>query len=487
MLPEAHRNRLTAEQFDLLVIGGGIVGSGIVRDAAMRGLRVALVDRYDFAFGTSSRSSRLIHGGLRYLEQGHVRLVREASLEKKTLAHIVPHLTQPLGFVFPAYRGHGRPLWQLHVGVKLYDLLCSGRNLGASRRLSASQLMQQLPALNSDQLSGAVRYFDALTSDSRLVIDTLRSAEQHGAALANYTRFETARRSGMNWECDLIATSTDSDAKATEHRIQVAARAIVNAAGPWAQAIPHSRVKLRLSKGIHIVVDQSRLTTGDAVVITEGKRILFVIPWGGRTIVGTTDTDYSGPPEDVATEPIDVAYVLETLNRFFPSLTINQSDVVSHWAGLRPLIANPDGSPSDVSREHLISQSEPGWWDIAGGKLTTYRLMAEQMVDRIVSFIGKQARACSTAREPLLDASEVAYSSIVPPPISREAVEHFVQHEWSQHLSDVLLRRSNWQNYFGRDLADNQQRQIAEWMANVSNWSAQRIESELRMVAEAKS
>jgi glycerol-3-phosphate dehydrogenase len=191
--------RLTAEPLDLLVVGGGIVGSGVARDAALRGLRVGLVEQQDFAAGTSSRSTRLLHGGLRYLAQGHVGLVHEASVEKKTIHQIAPHLGEPLGFLFPAYRGEGPPMWQLRIGVKIYDLLCGGRNFQPSRGFSDDETRQLLPALKAEHLRGAVRYFDALTNDARLVIDTLRSAAKAGALLVNYAHFEETRRDGNTW------------------------------------------------------------------------------------------------------------------------------------------------------------------------------------------------------------------------------------------------------------------------------------------------
>src|SRR5215207_6956253 len=392
--------QLTDAPLDLLVIGGGIVGSGVARDAAMRGLRVGLVDQHDFAAGTSSRSSRLLHGGLRYLEQGRVGLVHEASVEKKTIHKIAPHLAEPLGFVFPSYRGEGRPMWQLRIGVKLYDLLCGGRNFEPSRGFSRSETQAMLPALSARDLNGSVRYFDALTNDARLVLDTLRSAERHGAAVSNYTRFHDARRNGDGWSCQL-------EDRAAGKSCHVRARTIVNATGPWADKVPHSAVKLRLSKGIHIVIDRARLRVPSAVVITEGKRILFVLPWGERVIIGTTDTDYRGEPEDVGVEAQDIAYLSRTVNQFFPSVRLGESDLVSSWAGVRPLIANPDGSPSDISRAHQIRCPEPAWWDIAGGKLTTYRLMAEQAVDQIVRHLGVKAPPCRTANEPLLDQADV--------------------------------------------------------------------------------
>ncbi len=463
-------SRLEDQPLDVLVIGGGIVGAGIVRDAAMRGLRTGLAEQSDFAAGTSSRSSRLLHGGLRYLEQGRVGLVHEASVEKKTLAKIAPHLAEPLGFLFPAYRGEGRPLWQLRIGVRIYDLLCGGRNFQPSSGFSQTETTALLPDLKTQNLAGSVRYFDALTNDARLVLDTLRSAARHGAVLRNYARFRDAQREGDIWRCEL-------EDRITHQSFVVRARTLVNATGPWAQQVPHSAVKLRLSKGIHLVIDRRRLDVPSAVVITEGSRLLFVLPWGERVIIGTTDTDYTGAPENVAVDASDLAYVLRTVNDFFPRVALSEQDVVSSWAGVRPLIANPDGSPSDISRAHQIHCPEPGWWDVAGGKLTTYRLMAEQTVDQIARKLGRTGLTCRTATEPLLPTTETEFSGILPAPFSQAAVAHFVRNEWAHSLEDVLVRRSGW-HYFYRDRAARAE-QVADWMAELAGWSADRRHAEI--------
>lgn len=473
--PTSQRDRtlqgLVDTPLDLLVVGGGIVGSGVARDAAMRGLRVGLVDLQDFAAGTSSRSSRLLHGGLRYLEQGRVGLVREASIEKKIIHEIAPHLAEPLGFIFPSYRGAGPPLWQLRIGVKIYDLLCGGRNFAPSRGFTRAETREMLPALRTENLAGAVRYYDALTNDARLVIDTLRSAETNGALLLNYAQFHDAGQDGGGWVCkieDRVGGSTHT----------VRARAIVNATGPWADRVPHSAVKLRLSKGIHIVIHRSRLPVPSAVVITEGKRLLFVLPWAERLIIGTTDTDYDGAPEKVSTSSEDVSYVLRTVNEFFPSAALGEADILGTWAGLRPLIADPHGDPSDISRAHLIQSPEPGWWDIAGGKLTTYRLMAEQAVDQILRHLNVKARPCRTGSEPLLRPDQMsAFTGILPAPCTPEAVDHYVRCEWALRLEDVLLRRSGWHHYDHPNPTTIEQ--IASWMADAAGWSAEKRAAEI--------
>jgi glycerol-3-phosphate dehydrogenase len=477
---------LKEQPLDVLVIGGGIVGSGIARDAAMRGLRVGLVEQHDFAFGTSSRSSRLLHGGLRYLAQGHVGLVREASVEKKVIHHIAPHLADPLPFIFPTYRGNRNwVLWQLKIGVKIYDLLCSGRNLGKSTWLSQSEVLQRVPGLAGAGLKGAVRYYDGFTNDARLTLDTLRSAAKSGASVLNYCRFKNASRSEA-WECEI-------EDRLTQSTFKVRARAVVNATGPWADGLPHSQVKLRVTKGIHLVIDNARVPLTETVVMTEGKRILFAIPWGERTILGTTDTDYSGPIDDVRADATDISYVLTITNQFFPAAKLVAADVISAWAGLRPLVADPSGKPSDISRSHEIHNPEPGWWDVAGGKLTTYRLMGEQTVDQIVKWLhglqglhrlhgNGQASRCRTAQEPLLPTVETAgVSGILPPEISRRTVEHFVGREWALHLDDVMVRRTSWHYYFAD--APRIAERVADWMGELLGWSAETRSAELERYA----
>lgn len=459
---------LSGQTLDVLVVGGGIVGSGIARDATMRGLKVGLIEQHDFAFGSSSRSSRLLHGGLRYLAQGRIGLVREASVEKKVIHRIAPHLADPLPFVFPGYAGSKDwILWQLKIGVKIYDLLCSGRNLGRSTWLSRQETLRKMPGLLADGLQGAVRYYDGFTNDARLTLDTLRSAARHGAILANYCRFANALP-GEAWVCQV-------QDELSGQALEVRARTVVNATGPWAEQVPHSAVKLRLTKGIHLVVEKARVPVDETLVLTEGKRILFAIPWGERTILGTTDTDYEGACEAVSTAREDTRYVLGVVNQFLPQARLTENDVISSWAGLRPLIASPGGGPSDISRSHQIRNPERGWWDVAGGKLTTYRLMAEQTVDRLLGDLGANGSTprvapCRTAEEPLLPPNEIdGTSGLLPPKFSRAAVEHCCRAEWAVHLDDVMIRRTSW-HYYYRD-ARAMAVEVAGWMADIFGWT----------------
>ncbi|MBN2022124.1 MAG: glycerol-3-phosphate dehydrogenase/oxidase [Pirellulales bacterium] len=462
--------RLGEGVLDLLVVGGGIVGAGVARDAAMRGLKTGLIEQYDFAYGTSSRSSHLLHGGLRYLAQGHLRLVHEASKEKRVVHRIAPHLAEPLAFIFPTRPGWQWARWKLSIGVKLYDLLCGRRNLGRSSTLGRDRVWRTLPGLARQGITGAVRYFDGLTNDARLVIDTLRSAASHGATVVNEARFVDAQREDGLWWCEVRDTAGDMP-------LEVRARAVVNATGPWSDRLPHSRTDLRLTKGVHLVIDRGRLPLPDAVVMAEGSRILFGIPWGDRVILGTTDTDFAGRIEDVRCEEEDVRYVLDVVNGAFPEARLAADDLVSAWAGLRPLVADRNGNPSDISRRHEIRMGEPGWWDVTGGKLTTYRLMAEQTVDKVVRQAGFAARRCRTAVEPLLPPEEVdGTSGILPPPVSEATVRHYCRREWARHLEDVMVRRTLWRYYHANH--DRVARRILPWMADALGWNEAKAETE---------
>jgi glycerol-3-phosphate dehydrogenase len=458
--------QLQASPLDVLIIGGGIVGACIARDAAMRGLRTGLVEQHDFAFGTSSRSSRLLHGGIRYLAQGRIGLVHEASVEKTIIHRIAPHLAAPLPFLFPTFRQNPKwKLWQLMIGVKIYDLLCGGRNLGSSSWLDVAETVRSAPGLTSEGLRGAVRYYDGFTNDARLVLDTLRSATQHGALVLNQARFVSANRTDL-WRCEIKSDTT----------FAMQARTVVNATGPWAQGLSHSAVQLRLTKGIHLVIDHARLPVTDTVVMTEGARILFAIPWGDRTVLGTTDTDYNGSLERVQADASNIEYVLRITNQHFPNSRLTPSDVIRTWAGLRPLIADPKGRPSDISRSHEIKSPQPHWWDVAGGKLTTCRLMAEQAVDQLTRAAELRTSPCSTAETPLLE--QPNFSGMIPPEVSAEAVRHFCENEWAIHLDDVMIRRTSW-HYYHRDAAQIAQ-QVSQWMASHLSWDTARQDQEIK-------
>jgi glycerol-3-phosphate dehydrogenase len=380
-------------------------------------------------------------------------------------------LAQPLAFIFPGRKSTPWPRWKIAIGAELYDLLCGMRNYGRSHALSRRKILNLLPGLSELNLTGGVRYFDALTNDARLVIDTIRSAARHGAAVFNYVRLVDAARGADAWSCEL----TDCRTNRTQ---RVHARTVVNATGPWSDRLPHSKTSLRLTKGVHLVIDRDRLPVPDAVVMAEGNRILFAIPWGERVVLGTTDTDYDGPLDKPTCEAGDAQYVLNVVNDSFPGAGLAATDIISTWAGLRPLVADPQGKPSDISRRHEVAMNGPGWWDITGGKLTTYRLMAEEAVSAIARHLGQARAECRTAQLPLLEASELATGSgILPPPVSADLVKYYCQREWARHLDDVMIRRTSW-HYYHRHRTEMAV-QVADWMAGELAWDAQETRAEL--------
>jgi glycerol-3-phosphate dehydrogenase len=359
----------------------------------------------------------------------------------------------------------------LRFGVKLYDWLCAGRNLGPSNVMRRDEVLRRLPNPKADGLTGAVRYYDGLTNDSRLVLDTLRSAAAHGATVLNYARAEEAERHGPGWRCR-VQELVD------QRSCQISAKYIVHATGPWAQVLPQSSVRLRLTKGVHLVIERDRLRVPDAVVMTEGKRILFAIPWGERVILGTTDTDYSGPLDQITTDSDDVDYILHVVNDRFPDARLHRGDIVGHWAGLRPLIARSRGGPSDISRSHKIYEPQPGWIDVSGGKLTTYRHIAQDVVDRVFHGLDRPSPPCRTADLPLLDAAiDDNSSGILPPEVREEVVAHYCANEWAVHLDDVMNRRTSWQHYHRND--QEVAEQVADWMGKIFGWDYARHSDEL--------
>jgi glycerol-3-phosphate dehydrogenase len=399
----AHARRAALEllshaRFDVLIIGGGITGAGVARDAAMRGLRTALVERDDFASGTSSRSSRLIHGGLRYLEHGWLHLVFESSRERRTLMRIAPHLVRPLAFTWPVYDEARVPLWKLGAGLMVYDALALFRNLGGNhRRMVPDEVLELEPAIRRDGLRGGARYFDASTNDVRLTLANVRAAVDEGATAINHAEVRVLRRAGSH------VTGAHVVDRITGKGVDVTARAVVNATGPWSDSIrrmvdPHATTVLRGTKGVHIAVPRDRVGNRDALTVLSAidGRVMFVLPAGFITIVGTTDTDYTGPIDEVRATRADVDYLLRSANAYFPGAQLTASDVIAAWAGIRPLVAGRATDPGSTSREHSITWTAPGLLSVTGGKLTTYRSMAASVVDQIVRVLGATGRPAPT-------------------------------------------------------------------------------------------
>lgn len=396
------------EDVDVLVIGGGINGAGIARDAALRGLTVAVVEMKDLAYGTSSRSSKLVHGGLRYLEQLEFSLVFESVSERRILLDIAPHLVNPLGFVFPVFDSSRRGLRTVNVGMWLYEGLSLFRSPRRHKTLKKKDLAEMEPALRTKSLKGAPLYYDCSTDDARLTLETALDAVRHGATVATWAKAVSFLKDENGRVCGVVVKDQlGGDLK------EVRAHCVINATGPWTdRTIAMSREDvpslLRPTKGVHIVVDHSVVPVNNAVVCfhPEDKRVLFAIPWGDQTYLGTTDTDYRGDPGDVVADRSDVDYLIEASNYYFPDHPIEYDDVICTWAGLRPLIAPDGGSDVDesqVSREHQIIVGQDGVVTIAGGKLTTYRKMSAEVVDTAVKMLRLQGALPEEMKEARTD------------------------------------------------------------------------------------
>ncbi len=434
----ANIERMRLRTFDIAVIGGGITGAGVALDAASRGLSVALVEKNDFASGASSRSSKLIHGGLRYIGQFRISLVRQALSERAFLMRVAPHLAQPLGFLAPVYRkGSPSPLggnrFKLGAGLTLYDLLAGRANIEKHRWLEPGEALRIAPRLAADDLRGAFLYYDCLTDDSRLVIEVIKTAASHGAVVANYAAAQSFDKTGKH------ISGFEVKDRLTGRTFPLRARVVVNASGVWSDevaSLAEGRTvrRLRPSKGIHLVLPSEKIACGAAVLIPSlgERRFLFVIPWLGRTLIGTTDTGYSGEIENPRAGPDEIERVLQSAARAFPNARLSQGDVISSFAGLRPLIDSRKGSTAGLSREDAIVEDKSGLISIIGGKLTTYRHMAERVVDRAARHLARYFGVRASARS-----SRTATISLTGP-ISRESDSARISEEFGVSGETVL-------------------------------------------------
>ncbi len=413
--PNATREKdlasLRDRKFDMLVIGGGITGSGVARDAALRGLSVALVEKDDFASGTSSKSSKLIHGGLRYLEHAQFRLVFEGTNERALLMRLAPHLVKPLPFLLPAYRESRPGLIKLDVGLWIYDALCGFSSFKLHKSYRGRKILELEPGLRDTELKGGIVYYDCLTDDARLTLENALDARSLGAVAVNRVRVRGLTKDGTGRVTGAEVEDVDSSVAGAPFAIR--AKVVVNASGAWTDQVRAwngAKPILKPTKGVHLVVDAARLPLHHAIMMLARRdhRVMFSIPWGDRTVIGTTDTFFDGNPDKVVATRDDAEYLLETANHYFPAAKLTRADVLSSWAGLRPLVqfAAGDVDASDISREHYVLD-EPGFVTIAGGKLTTYRRIAAEVVDAAGQQLGR-VPASTTAERSLPGADGIA-------------------------------------------------------------------------------
>lgn len=434
--------------FDLLVVGGGITGAGVARDAALRGLKVALVEADDWASGTSSRSSRLVHGGVRYLEHGHLHLVFEASRERGTLLQIAPHLVRPLRFTWPVYRGARIPRWKLRAGLLAYDALSLFRNVGSHAGASRRAILQREPALRQDGLLGGATYWDAATDDVRLTLANVLAAADSGAATLNHAPVIGFLHDGTGRVRGARIADT-----VTGQVVEVPARVVVNATGPWSDTtrqlddgVAHDAVLG--SKGVHIAVPHRRVPVRDALTLLHpvDGRVFFILPSPVHTIIGTTETPAERGPHDVRATRADVQYLLQAANHFCPSAALTMADVVSAWAGIRPLVAHAGTTANDASREHHIGTSASGLVSVTGGKLTTYRAMATEIVDTVERALGRRVTPSMTGDAALpgapdgdIEAEHIAARDVIPEAETADQLVRAYGTRW--HLVWGLVQR----------------------------------------------
>jgi glycerol-3-phosphate dehydrogenase len=530
--PQALRYRelawrhLGEEVFDLLVIGGGINGAGVARDAALRGMSVAVIERGDFASGTSSRSSKLIHGGVRYLEHGDVGLVLEACRERELLrSKLAPHLVRAQPFVFPIYEDDDLPVWQLRAGLTLYDMLAGLRNVHAHKALSRDELLQHEPKLCPDGLVGGALYYDCWTDDARLTIETMTAARDCGATVLNYSEVVELEKDSAG----RLAGARIRD-RITERTTRARARCFINVTGPWIDRVRKlddagAPPRLRLTKGVHAVFDREKIGNRDAIVIRGAgdKRVMFAIPWQNKTLIGTTDTYFEGDPAGVEADADDIDYILATVNSCFPGANATAKDVVSTYAGLRPLVAPEDEmSESEISREDQIFESPSGLISLGGGKLTTHRHVAERLTNLVGKRIGRQAGRCRTTQVALPGAAGIVAGGVLDEPpesfeehlryrygargsevaaLSRDdgrlrdrivsdlpdltaEIAYAVEHEMALTLRDVLERRLHI-HLRSRERNGGTARKVAEIMAERLGWDDERRDGEVARYLEA--
>ncbi|MFS0918883.1 FAD-dependent oxidoreductase [Brevibacillus sp. 179-C 1.1 NHS] len=535
---QASLDKMASTQLDLLVIGGGVTGAGIALDAAARGLSVGLVEKQDFAAGTSSRSTKLVHGGLRYLKQGDVQLVREVGRERAILYRNAPHIVIPEKMILPIVQNGTYGKLATSIGLYVYDVLAGVERKERRIMLNKQKTVEAEPLLRRDILKGGGLYFEYRTDDARLTIEVMKTASSHGAQCVNYTEatgfiYENGKVIGIRAK-DLLT--------GTEYSLH--AKKIVNAAGPWVDQLrekDHSLFgkRLHLTKGVHLVVPYNRLPLKQAVYfdVSDG-RMLFAIPRNNSTYIGTTDTNYKGVLERPTVTREDMEYVLRAANEMFPSVKLTEQDVSSSWAGLRPLIHEDGKSPSELSRKDEIFYSKSGLITIAGGKLTGFRKMAERIVDVVVKQLtteeGRAFEACRTDKI-VLAGGKFDSAAMIPVFVKTQAerlrpwgiteeqirvlvgkygsnseqivtmcielltqndqnvspieallkaeLRYAVKEEMVMTMSDFLIRRSG-RLFFERETLEPVYEMVGEELAHELQWSDERKEREIKAFEE---
>ncbi len=529
---------MASTELQVLVVGGGVVGAGVALDAATRGLSVGLLEARDFASGTSSRSSKLIHGGLRYLEQYNFGLVREALTERALLMQrIAPHLIRPVSFLFP-FSHYGWERAYVGTGVSIYDALGVARGqvrgLPLHRQLTRRHALRMAPALRKSALTGALQYWDAQVDDARYVVALIRTAAGYGAQVASRTQVTGFLREGER------VTGVHAVDLETGAALEIRAQQVVNATGVWTDEIQamvggRGSINVRASKGVHLVVPRDRIQSSTGIILRTPVSVLFVIPWGRHWIIGTTDTDWTLSKAHPAASRADIDYVLDQVNRVL-AVPLTRDDVEGVYAGLRPLLAGESEPTSKLSREHVVAHPVPGLVMIAGGKYTTYRLMARDAVDAVAHGLdGKVAPSCTdqiplagadgfqalwNARQTIARSSGLHVARIEHllhryGALTRELLEmiaadpglgkplagaddylrveavYAVTHEGARHLDDVLARRTHISiEAWDRGLSSAQE--VAELMAGPMKWRSRQVTREVdhyraRTEAERKS
>jgi glycerol-3-phosphate dehydrogenase len=517
--------KLKSANYDLLIIGGGITGAGIALDAASRGLKTALVEKNDFAFGTSSRSTKLIHGGLRYLKQLEFGLVKEVGSERAVVHKLAPHLVVPEKMLLPLYEKKGLGYWLTSIGLKIYDFLAGVKPEDQRKMLTRLQTLKHEPLLRKDDVKGGAIYAEYRTDDARLTIEIAKTAVRHHADCINYIQVND-----FLYDADQITGVQVTDQLSAE-QFTIDAKVVVSAAGPWVdelREINQSKTgkRLHLTKGVHIVVAHEKFPVHQAIYFdVEDGRMIFAIPRGRVTYIGTTDTNYEGDKDKVFASRDDAEYLIRGVNATFSGVNLSVNDIESSWAGLRPLIHEEGKSASELSRKDEIFESPTGLISIAGGKLTGYRKMAERVVNLVIKkhFGERQLKSCYTQNLPLTESHFPSHKQVkayiktitgilerhsFPAHTARYLVEtygrqtdiilnHFItltdsdrnaalikaeawfcmHHEMTVSLQDFFVRRTGLL-YFEIDKVNTYKQVIASYFASMLGWHEHRIAME---------